>query len=302
MKSCTQSKFTPFITGDKVWLEARNLKRNVINPKFTAKREGPFKITKVLSSLSYQLEIPKSWKIHLVFHASLLTPYKENDIHGPNYPQPPPDLINGEEEYEIEQILKHQGRPKRHQYLVRWKGYAVDKDSWQNKADLGNALELLQEYKRKAKLLWPLRITHHQTRNIMPSRSPPSTPCSDIDHPHLVYYGPLSDSPEQSVVTVPDSPLATHVDKSIQTSTKHIIVQNISIQTITNPPLTLQQKEPPDLPILLQLRDLLKDLKLFTPVIAHCDVHSPILNLYKSFHQTINLKPYQDIESIKIPI
>ena len=58
MKSRIQSKFTPFIIGDKVWLEARNLKRNIINPKFAAKREGPFKITKVLSSLSYQLEIP----------------------------------------------------------------------------------------------------------------------------------------------------------------------------------------------------------------------------------------------------
>ena len=153
MKSRIQSKFTPFITGDKVWLEARNLKRNVVNPKFAAKREGPFKITKVLSSLSYQLEIPKSWKIHPVFHASLLTPYKENDIHGPNFPQPPPDLINGEEEYEVERILKHRGCPKRHQYLIRWKGYVADEDSWQKEADLGNASELLQEYKRRAKLL-----------------------------------------------------------------------------------------------------------------------------------------------------
>ena len=153
MKSQIQSKFTPFIIGDKVWLEARNLKRNIINPKFAAKREGPFKVTKVLSSLSYRLEIPKSWKIHPVFHASLLTPYKENDIHRPNYLQPPPDLINREEEYEVEQILKHRGRPKRHQYLVRWKGYAADEDSWQNEADLRNASELLQEYKRRAKLL-----------------------------------------------------------------------------------------------------------------------------------------------------
>ena len=104
------------------------------------------------------------------------------------------------------------------------------------------------------------------------------------------------------MVTVPDSPLAAHVDKNTQTSTKHIIVQNVSIQTIPNPPLTLQQKEPPDLPILLQLRDLLRDPKLFTPIIAYCEVHSPILNLYKSFRQTINLGPHQNIESIKIPI
>ena len=104
------------------------------------------------------------------------------------------------------------------------------------------------------------------------------------------------------MVIVPDSPLAAHVDKSIQTSTEYIIIQNVSIQTIPNPPPTLQQKDPPDLPVLLQLRDLLKDPKLFTPVIAHCEVHSPILNLYKSFHQTINLEPYPNIKSIKIPI
>ena len=134
----------------------------------------------------------------------------------------------------------------------------------------------------------------------MPSRSPPSTPCSDVDHPHLVYYGPLSDSPKQSVVTVPDSP--THWDKNVQTSTEQIIVQNISIQTLPNLLLTLQQRDPPDLSIPLQLRDLLKDPKLFTPMMAHCDVHSPILNLYKSFRQTINLKPYQEIKSAKIPI
>ena len=66
MKIQIQSKFTPFIIKDKVWPEVRNLKRNIVDPKFTAKREGPFKITKVLSSLSYQLEIPKSWRIHLV--------------------------------------------------------------------------------------------------------------------------------------------------------------------------------------------------------------------------------------------
>ena len=115
----------------------------------------------------------------------------------------------------------------------------------------------------------------------MPLRSPPTTPHSDVDHPHLVYYRPLSNSPEQSIVTIPDSP--THLDKSIQVSTKQIIVQNVSIQMLPNPPMTLQQKEPPNLPTLLQLRDLLQDPKLLTPMIAHCDLHSPILNLYNSF-------------------
>jgi hypothetical protein len=40
-----------------------------------------------------------------VFHASLLSPYKETEEHSANYPELPPDLIEGEEEYEVEEIL-----------------------------------------------------------------------------------------------------------------------------------------------------------------------------------------------------
>jgi hypothetical protein len=52
------------------------------------------------------------WKIHDVFHVDLLTPYIETDFHSPNYTRPPPDLINEEEEYEVEQVLssRHHGK------------------------------------------------------------------------------------------------------------------------------------------------------------------------------------------------
>ena len=153
MKNRIKGKTTTFEIGDKVWLEARNLRRNVVDPKFAPKREGPFKIKKVLSTLSYQLELPKAWKIHPTFHISLLSPYKETDTHGPNYIRPPPELVNGKEEYKVERILKHQGHPKRHQYLIRWKGYGADEDSWIPEKDLGNSSEILSEYKRRAKLL-----------------------------------------------------------------------------------------------------------------------------------------------------
>jgi len=38
---------------------------------------------------------------------ALLMPYKENDVHGPNFPHAPPDLVEGQEEWEIEQIVRH---------------------------------------------------------------------------------------------------------------------------------------------------------------------------------------------------
>ena len=56
MKSWIQSRFTPFIIGDKVWLEARNLKRMSSTPSSLPKEKVPSKSQR--SSLSY----PTNWK------------------------------------------------------------------------------------------------------------------------------------------------------------------------------------------------------------------------------------------------
>jgi len=48
----------PFEKGDKVWLDASNLKM-AYPKKFTPKREGPFKIKDMLGLLTYRLDIPK---------------------------------------------------------------------------------------------------------------------------------------------------------------------------------------------------------------------------------------------------
>ena len=94
-----------FKIGDRVWLEGQNLHLYCPSIKLSPKRHGPFKVKKVLSPITYQLNLPIQWKIHDVFHIDLLTPYQETNFHGPNFAQPPPNLINGEEEYEVEQIL-----------------------------------------------------------------------------------------------------------------------------------------------------------------------------------------------------
>lgn len=97
-----------FKVGDQVWLEGQNLKIDQPSIKLEAKQQGLFPIIQVLSPITYQLKLPLTWKIHLVFHVDLLTPYKETEVHGTNFTKPPPDLINGEEEYKVEQILDSQ--------------------------------------------------------------------------------------------------------------------------------------------------------------------------------------------------
>ena len=93
--------------GDQVWLEATHLKLCHQSTKLAPKRYSPFVITKEISPVAYQIKLPASWGIHNVFHASLLSPYHETLAFGPNFSRPPPDLIGGEEEYEVEHILNH---------------------------------------------------------------------------------------------------------------------------------------------------------------------------------------------------
>ena len=100
--------------GDLVWLEGRNLQTNQPAAKLAARRHGPFPIRKVLSPVTYQLILPATWKLHLVFHTDLLMPYQETPFHGRNYKRPPPDLIADQEEYEVEKVLdmRHYGRKR----------------------------------------------------------------------------------------------------------------------------------------------------------------------------------------------
>ena len=100
--------FIPFEKGQKVWLDSRNLKTSY-HKKIGPKQEGPFEIEEVLGPLTYRLKLPTNWNIHNVFHAVLLRPFTENEVHGNNFPRPAAELLDGEEVYTVERILKHQG-------------------------------------------------------------------------------------------------------------------------------------------------------------------------------------------------
>ena len=152
MAQRTMKHSKPFKEGEKVWLDSKNLRIPYQSRKLAPKREGPFKIKKILGPVTYQLELPKQWKIHSVFHACLLSPFKETEFHGPNDTRPPPDLIEGSEEYEIEAILAHRKIGRQMQYLVKWKGYDTSENTWEPIRNLSNAEEILDEYKKRRRL------------------------------------------------------------------------------------------------------------------------------------------------------
>ena len=163
MKEQITSKYTPWRVGDKVWLETTNLHMN--GPKkLQMRRTSPFEIEEVISRTAFRLRIPPQWKIHPVFHASLLTTYKETPKHGPNFLRPPPDLIDGKEEYEVEAVLRHRGKPGRRTFLIRWKGYSAAEDTWEPERNLGNAQPLIAEYKIARPTDFPEYNHHHKSR------------------------------------------------------------------------------------------------------------------------------------------
>jgi hypothetical protein len=136
--------------GDLVWLKGKNLHVKGTR-KLLPKRYRPFQITERIGAIAYRLRLPESMKIHNVFHIDLLLPYKEMKAYGPAYTRPPPDSIEGEEEYKIESIrdTRLKGHGRRRQYLVHWKGYPNSNDSWVDCEDI-HAPDLLTEFHQSA--------------------------------------------------------------------------------------------------------------------------------------------------------
>ncbi|QRV96825.1 Retrotransposable element Tf2 protein [Ceratobasidium sp. AG-Ba] len=93
-------------SGDKVWLVSQNVTTRQPSKKLDSKKLGPFLISEKISSHAYRLDLPKTMKSYNVFPINLLVPFTEDkDFHRRQARPPPIVTEEGEEQYEVDDVV-----------------------------------------------------------------------------------------------------------------------------------------------------------------------------------------------------
>jgi hypothetical protein len=90
------------------------------------KKFGPFRVKRNIRDISYKLELPKTIRIHPVFHISLLEPADPDTPEGPA-PELHPDAQ--QEEYKVEAILDVRLQRRQLRWLVKWVEYENEENT-----------------------------------------------------------------------------------------------------------------------------------------------------------------------------
>jgi len=111
----------PFKPGDRVFLDASDIQTTRPSAKLSHHRLGPFEIEKKVGPSAYKLKLPFPLRrLHPMFNVVKLTKALEDPIPGRKVsPPPPPVVIDGQEEWEVEEVLDSRWHCKRFQYLIK---------------------------------------------------------------------------------------------------------------------------------------------------------------------------------------
>ena len=136
--------------GDKVYLDASDISTTRPSRKLSHRRLGPFTVERKIGNGAYQLQLPLSMKrIHPVFNVVKLTPAPDDPILGRRMPPPPPpEIIDGEEEWVVEDILDSKLINQKLRYLVKWKDFRMEHNSWEPRENV-HAPDIIVDFYQK---------------------------------------------------------------------------------------------------------------------------------------------------------
>jgi len=132
-------------------LSTKDLKYQMVGrrtEKLTERFVGPYRVKEIISSNVVKLELPSTVKIHPVVNVSRVQRYV-GQVEEQRKEQPAPVIIEGEEEWEVERILNKRKVRGKDKYLVHWKGFMVESDTWEGRENLENAKEVVEEFEKE---------------------------------------------------------------------------------------------------------------------------------------------------------
>ena len=141
----------PYLVGDIVMLNGKNIRMWRAVKKLDAKLFGPLKVIRLVGQggQSVELELPQRWWVHNIFHISLIEPYHTSVRGFQNEPIAVTDSgyvnrlgvthevgydVEGNqvlEDFEVEEIMgsHYNTEQKKVLYLLKWKGY-LEESEW----------------------------------------------------------------------------------------------------------------------------------------------------------------------------
>ena len=129
-----------FSPGDMVYLNSEDIQTTRPSKKLSHHRLGPYPVERRVGRYAYCL-------VHPVFNVVKLSPAPDDLIVGRRRNPPPlPELVDGEEEYIVEEILNSRMFRQKLQYLVKWKGYGIEGNTWEYLENLTHAPEKVTEF------------------------------------------------------------------------------------------------------------------------------------------------------------
>ena len=142
-----------FHTGDQVLLSTENLQlKNAPVRKLKRRFIGPFFVSQRIGPVAYELKLPSTWKIHPVFHTSLLRPFRTSQWTTSSDPSVGELEPEDDEPYDVEKLLRWRWRgpsSRQHkEFLVLWTGWSLDDATWVPEENFTSTQELNKMIKR----------------------------------------------------------------------------------------------------------------------------------------------------------
>jgi len=115
--------------------------------KLTERYVGPYAIEEIVSSNAVKLWLPSSVRIHPVVNVSQIVYYKEQ-VKEQKKEEGKPVEVEGVEEWEVKKVLNKKKIRGAEKYLIWWKGFMAEGDTWERRENLKNAEELIEEFEK----------------------------------------------------------------------------------------------------------------------------------------------------------